>query len=144
MKSFFIFSLVCVVAVLGQAPTDERAAVLQAEHDGCVAYLRGDAEKIANFLTNDYTLTNSKGEISTAADDIEDARSGRVHYDVFENYDMKVRIYGGHTAIVTGKTKVKGNAQGKPIDIIVQFTDTFVKQSGRWRLAAGHVSRLKD
>ncbi len=144
MKSFFIFSLVCVVAVLGQAPTDESAAVLQAEHDGCAAYLRGEAEKIANFLTNDYTLTNSKGEISTAGDDIEDARSGRVHYDVFENYDMKVRIYGGHTAIVTGKTKVKGNAQGKPIDIIVQFTDTFVKQSGRWRLAAGHVSRLKD
>jgi ketosteroid isomerase-like protein len=144
MKSFFIFSLVCVVAVLGQAPTDESAAVLQAEHDGYAAYLRGDAEKIANFLTDDYTLTNSKGEISTAADDIEDARSGRVHYDVFENYDMKVRVYGGHTAIVTGKTKVKGNAQGKPIDIIVQFTDTFVKQSGRWRLAAGHVSRLKD
>ena len=43
----------------------------------------GDAEKIANFLTDDYTLTNSKGEVSTAADDIEDARSGRIHYDVF-------------------------------------------------------------
>jgi ketosteroid isomerase-like protein len=144
MKSFFIFNLVCVVAVLGQTPTDENAAVLQAEHDGCVAYLRGDAEKITNFLTDDYTLTNSKGEITTATDDIEDARSGKVHYDVFENYDMKVRVYGVQTAIVTGKTKVKGNAQGKPIDIIVQFTDTFVKQSGRWRLAAGHVSRLKD
>ncbi len=144
MKFFFIFPFVCIAVVVAQTPTDESAAVLQAEHDGCVAYLRGDAEKIANFLTDDYTLTNSKGEISTAADDIEDARSGRVHYEVFENYDMKVRVYGGHTAIVTGKTKVKGNAQGKPIDIIVQFTDTFVKQSDRWRLAAGHVSRLKD
>ena len=120
------------------------AAVLQAERDGCVAYLRGDADKIANFLTNDYALTNSKGEITTAADDIEDARTGRVHYDVFENYDMKVRVYGDHAAIVTGKTKIKGNAQGKPIDIIVQFTDTFVKQNDRWRLAAGHVSRLKE
>ena len=57
---------------------------------------------------------------------------------------MKARVYGGQTAIVTGKTKVKGNPQGKPIDIVVQFTDTFVKQSGRWRLAAGHVSRLKE
>ena len=144
MKFLFIFSYICLAAVLAQTPTGGNAEVLQAEHDGCVAYLRGDADKIANFLTDDYTLTNSKGEITTAADDIEDARSGRVHYNVFENYDMKVRIYGGHTAIVTGKTKVKGNAQGKPIDIIVQFTDTFVKQSGRWRLAAGHVSRLKD
>src|SRR5207237_10436459 len=119
MKSFFIFSLVCVVAVLGQAPTDESAAVLQAEHDGCVAYLRGDAEKIANFLTRDYTLTNSKGEITAAGDDIEDARSGRVHYDVFENYDMKVRVYGDHTAIVTGKTKIKGNAHGKRLSILI-------------------------
>jgi ketosteroid isomerase-like protein len=144
MKFLFVFPFVFVVAVLAQAPTDESAAVLQAEHDGCVAYLRGDAGKIANFLTDDYTLTDSKGEITTAADDIEDARSGRVHYDVFENYDMTVRLYAGQTAIVTGKTRIKGNAQGKPIDIIVQFTDTFVKQNGRWRLAAGHVSRLKE
>jgi ketosteroid isomerase-like protein len=144
MKFFFIFSLVCAAAVLAQTPSDESAAVLQAEHDGCVAYLRGDTGEIASFLTDDYTLTDSKGEISTAADDIADARSGRVHYDVFENYDMTVRLYAGHTAIVTGKTKIKGNAHGKPIDIIVQFTDTFVKQSGRWRLAAGHVSRLKE
>jgi len=126
MKLLFAFSYLCVAALFAETPTDESAAVLQAEHDGCVAYLHGDAEKIAMFLTDDYTLTDSKGEISRAAD------------------DMKVRVYGDHTAIVTGKTKVKGNAQGKPIDIIVQFTDTFVKQGGRWRLAAGHVSRLKE
>jgi uncharacterized protein (TIGR02246 family) len=143
MKFLFI-SFGFVAAVLAQTPTDERAVVLQAEQDGCVAYLRGDADRIAKFLTDDYTLTNSKGEITTAADDIEDAKTGSVHYDVFENYDMKVRVYGDHTAIVTGKTKVKGHAQGKPLDIIVQFTDTFVKQNGRWRLAAGHVSRLKE
>jgi len=144
MKFLFTLSFGCLATVLVQTPSDESAAVLQAEREGCAAYLRGDADKIANFLTDNYTLTNSKGEISTAADDIEDAKSGRVRYDVFENYDMKVRIYDDHTAVVTGKTKVKGNAQGKPIDIIVQFTDTFVKQSGRWRLAAGHVSRLKE
>ena len=144
MKLFLLFCCASIATVLAQTPTDESAAVLQAEREGCAAYLHGDAGKIANFLTDDYTLTNSKGEITTAADDIEDAKSGRVHYDVFENYDMKVRIYDDHTAIVTGKTKVKGNAQGKPIDIIVQFTDTFVKQGGRWRLAAGHVSRLKE
>jgi uncharacterized protein (TIGR02246 family) len=135
---------ICAVTGFAQSPPDEIAAVLQAERDGCVAYQRGDADKIASFLTNDYTLTNSKGEITTAADDIKDAKSGKVRYEVFENYDMKARVYGDHTAIVNGKTKVKGTAEGKPIDIVVQFTDTFVKQNGRWRLAAGHVSRLKQ
>ena len=138
----FVFAF--ATAVLAQTPADESAPLLQAERDGCVAYLRGDADKIATFLTDDYTLTNSKGEITTAADDIEDAKTGRVHYEVFENYDMKARVYGDHTAVVTGKTKVKGNAKGEPIDIVVQFTDTFVKQNGRWRLAAGHLSRLKE
>jgi ketosteroid isomerase-like protein len=144
MKFLFAFSFACVAGVLAQTPADESAAVLQAERDGCLAYLHGDADKIAKFLTDDYTLTDSKGVITTAADDIEDAKTGRIHYDVFENYDMKVRVYGGHTAVVTGKTKINGNAQGKPLDVIVQFTDTFVKQGARWRLAAGHVSRLKE
>jgi ketosteroid isomerase-like protein len=144
MKFFLTLCCACVAPVFAETPTDESAAVLQAERDGCLAYLHGDANKIANFLTDDYALTDSKGQITTAADDIEDAKTRRIHYDVFENYDMKVRVYGDHTAVVTGKTKIKGNAQGKPLDIIVQFTDTLVKQGGRWRLAAGHVSRLKE
>ncbi len=144
MKFFLTMFFASVARILAQTPADQSVAVLQAERDGCAAYLRGEADKIANFLTDDYTLTNSKGKISTAADDIEDAKSGRVHYEVFENYDMKVRLYGGHTGIVTGKTKVKGTAEGKPLDIVVQFTDTFVKQGDQWRLAAGHVSRLKE
>ena len=60
----------------------------------------------------------------------------------FENYDMKVRLYGDSTAVVTGRTKLKGVYNGKPIDKVVQFTDTLVKQNGHWRLAAGHVSAV--
>ena len=129
-------------AIFAQTPAEETTAVLQAERDGCAAYLNGDAEKIANFLAADYTLTNSKGEISSRADDIADVKSGKVHYDVFENYDMKVRLYGESTAVVTGRTKLKGVYNGKTIDKVVQFTDTLVKQNGQWRLAAGHVSAV--
>ena len=135
-----IASFMCAATIFAETLAQETSAILQAERDGCAAYLNGDAEKIANFLTEDYTLTNSKGEISARADDIADAKSGRVHYDEFENYDMKVRLYGDSTAVVTGRTKLKGVYDGKPVDKIVQFTDTLVKQNGHWRLAAGHVS----
>jgi uncharacterized protein (TIGR02246 family) len=143
MKLFpglLIASFICAVTVLAQTPSEETTAVLKAEREGCAAYLHGDAEKIAKFLAEDYTLTNSKGEISARADDIADATSGKVHYDEFENYDMKVRLYGDSTAVVTGRTKLKGVYNGEPIDKVVQFTDTLVKQNGQWRLAAGHVS----
>jgi len=140
LPGLLIASFMCAATIFAETLAQETSAILQAERDGCAAYLNGDAEKIANFLTEDYTLTNSKGEISARADDIADAKSGRVHYDEFENYDMKVRLYGDSTAVVTGRTKLKGVYDGKPVDKIVQFTDTLVKQNGHWRLAAGHVS----
>src|SRR5437867_9651186 len=143
MKLFpglFVASFMGAATIFAQTPAEETTAVLQAERDGCTAYINVDAEKIANFLTEDYTLTNSKGEISGCADDIADATSGKVHYDVFENYHMKVRLYGDSAAVVTGRTKLKGVYDGKTVDKIVQFTDTLVKQNGQWRLAARHVS----
>src|SRR6266567_5734128 len=145
MKSFpgvVITSFIYAATISAQTAADETAAVLQAERDGCAAYLHGDAEKIAKFLAEDYTLTSSKGEISARADDIADAKSGKVHYDVFENHDMKVRLYGDSTAVVKGRTNLKGVYNGKTIDKVVQFTDTLVKQNGHWRLAAGHVSAV--
>ena len=140
LPGLLIASFMPAATIFAQTAAEETTAVLQAERDGCAAYLNGDAEKIANFLTEDYTLTNSKGEISARADDLADATSGKVHYTEFANYDMKVRLYGDSTAVVTGRTKLKGVYDGKPVDKIVQFTDTLVKQNGHWRLAAGHVS----
>jgi ketosteroid isomerase-like protein len=143
MKLFpglLMVSFICSAATFAGTPAEDTAAVLQAELDGCAAYLHGDAEKIGKFLAEDYTLTNSKGEISGRTDDIADAKSGKVHYAVFENYDMKVRLYGDSTAVVIGRTKLKGVYDGQPIDKIVQFTDTLVRQNGQWRLVAGHVS----
>lgn len=124
------------------AGAGEEETVLRMEREWCAAYQRSDASAIAEALTDDYTLTDSHGQITTKADDLTDARTGNVHYDVFENSEMKVRIYGDATAIVTGKTTCKGTAAGQPMDVLVQFTDTLVKIDGKWRLAAGHVSRL--
>jgi len=52
-----------------------------------------------------------------------------------------VRVHGDAT-VVTGKTHTKGVSDAKPFDLQFQFTDAFVKDGGRWRLLAGHVSKL--
>ena len=120
---------------------DVANAVLQTERDLATAYLKSDADGIAQGVMEDYTLTNSMGKITTRADDIDEARKNDPKYEIFENYDMKVRLHGD-TAVVTGKTHTKGVSGGKPFDFQFQFTDTLVKDGGRWRLLAGHVSKL--
>jgi hypothetical protein len=117
--------------------------VLQFERDAGNGFLEADPVALERDLTADFTLTLSNGEVSTRANEIDELRSGKVHYDVFENYDMKARLYGDNTAVVLGKTHVKGTSQGKAFDRVVKFTDTLVKRNGQWQVAAGHVSRLE-
>lgn len=125
-----------------QTKKQSTAAVLEAERTGCLAYQNNDVEGVRRFLTPDYTLTDSHGTVTTRQDDLDDFLKHRIHYTTFANKNMQVRLYPG-AAIVTGQTIVKGDAQGKPFNVEVQFTDTLVLLDGHWKLAAGHVSRLK-
>ena len=144
MKTVMLIVLMIVFACrfsLAQRPGEQE--VLQFERDACKAFLDADVAALERVLTPEFTLTLSNGEVNTRADEINELRSGKVHYDVFENYDMLARLYGNETAVVLGKTRVKGTADGKPFDRVVQFTDTLIKRDGRWQLAAGHVSRIE-
>ncbi len=118
-------------------------AVLRAEVEICRGYERNDVASVHRNLVDDYTLTDSKGVVTTKQDDVEDFTKHRIRYTTFRNKNMKVRLYPG-VAIVTGQTLVKGVAGRTPVDIEVQFTDTLVLINGRWMLAAGHVSRLRN
>ena len=144
MKTQTLVVLLTVAACqfcLSQTPAQQE--VLQFERDACKAFLEADVAGLERVLTPDFTLTLSNGDVETLADEINELRSGKVHYDVFENYDMLARLYGNDSAVVLGKTRVKGTADGKPFDRIVQFTYTLIKRDGRWQLAAGHVSRIE-
>src|SRR6478672_8804828 len=144
MKTATLVALVAVLAwQFSLAQTTDEKDVLQFERDACKAFLDADVAALERVLMPDFTLTLSNGDVETRADEINELRSGKVHYDVFENYDMLARLYGNDMAIVLGKTRVKGTADGKPFDRDVQFTDTLIKRDGRWQLAAGHVSRIE-
>ena len=138
-----IVSLAVLVCRFSHAQTPAQQEVLKFERDACKAFLDADVSALERVLTPDFTLTLSSGVVSTRADEINELQSKKVHYDVFENYDMLARLYGNDTAVVLGKTRVKGTTHGKPFDRIVQFTDTLIKRDGRWQLAAGHVSPIE-
>src|SRR5215471_7533701 len=144
MKTATLIVLMAVLAYrFSPAQTTDEKDLLQFERDGCNAFLDADVAALERVLTPDFTLTLSNGQVNTRADEINELRSGKVHYDVFENYDMIARLYGNNMAVVLGKTRVKGTVEGKPFDRVVQFTDTLIKREGRWQLAAEHVSRLE-
>jgi ketosteroid isomerase-like protein len=143
MKITVVFALAFLasLSLMLAQESDEANAVLQTERDLAMAYQRGDGDAIAQGVMEDYTLTNSMGKVTTRADDIAEAKKNDPKYEIFENYDMNARVHGD-AAVVTGKTHTKGISGGKPFDSVFQFTDTFVKDGGRWRLLASHASKL--
>src|SRR5690348_12828989 len=117
MKTTTVLALVAVLSCrFSSAQTTDQKEVLQFERDACKAFLDADVAALERVLTPDFTLTLSNGEVSTRADEINELQSRKVHYDVFENYDMLARVYGNDMAVVLGKTHVKGTAETKPFD----------------------------
>ena len=88
MKTGTFIVLVAVLACrFSVAQTPAQQEVLQFEREACKAFLDADVAMLERVLTPEFTLTLSNGEVSTRADEINELRSGKVHYDVFENYD---------------------------------------------------------
>lgn len=136
--TFAIVSVSLVAHAQGATPEEE---VLQAERDLAQVYQRSDAAGIERGVMEGYKLTNSRGKITTRADDIEEAKKVDPKSQIFENHDMQVRVHGD-TAVVIGITRTKGVSEGKAFDAQFQFTDVFIKDNGRWRLFAGHATKI--
>lgn len=134
-----------IVALLAQnavaAPADDEREIRKVEAALCDALRSGDAAAIARLEDETYTLTNSKSEVTTRADDIADAKKG-VRYDEFRNHEQTVRLYGD-AAIVLGITSVKGTSGGKPFAVDFRFTDTYVRRADGWKIAASHATRIE-
>jgi uncharacterized protein (TIGR02246 family) len=138
-------SCLLVVALFAQgavaAPADDERDIRKVEAALCEAVQTGDAAAIATLEDETYTLTNSKSEVTTRADDIADAKKG-VRYDEFRNHEQTVRLYGD-AAIVLGVTSVKGSSGGKPFAADFKFTDTYVRRADGWKIAASHATRIE-
>jgi ketosteroid isomerase-like protein len=140
MKNIFLVLSLLILPLISLRAGDEDD-VLRAERELALCYQNSDAAYIEQGVMEDYTLTNSKGKITTRADDLAEARKHDPKYEIFENHDMKVRVHGG-AAVVTGITHAKGISGGQPFDAEFRFTDTFVKNQGRWRLWAGQAIKI--
>ncbi len=143
--NILIYVLILGISAVGQSarPSKTSESVLVTIHELCKAFETGDTERLRKNMTEDFTLTSSTGVITSLVDEINDLKTGKAKYAVFKNVDMKPRLYG-NTAVVTGKTIVKGEYDKEAFEAEFQFTDTLIWKDGRWWMVSSHASRLKS
>lgn len=98
------------------------------------ALIAKDSMALDDLLANDVTYGHTNGLIQTKAQLIRSVVSKEQDYKNIVPSDMNIRIYD-NTAVVTMKSAVTMNYQGKPLDMNMYITLVWIKKD-KWQLVA--------
>lgn len=115
---------------------DARKTVQDLDTEYQSAVKRNDVAGMDRILADDFVLVVGTGKSFSKADLLEEARSGRMHYERQEDTEQVVRQWGD-TAVVTARLWVKGTENGVPFEYKVWFSDTYVRTPAGWRYVFG-------
>jgi ketosteroid isomerase-like protein len=117
--------------VSGNPPEGMRAAEDQFQK----ALVKGDTEALSRLLTDDFLRTPPTTPNTTKAQYFDALRSGTLKYLSIEAKESKYRTYGG-TVIVNSVTALRVSVNGQQRDEVLRLLSVWIKQDGRWKLAA--------
>jgi ketosteroid isomerase-like protein len=103
------------------------------------AELRGDTATLDHMLVDDFVGIGPRGFMLTKEQWLARYTSGGLRQDSFTWDEVRVRVYGD-AAVATGRQTQQGTFQGHDIAGQFRVTQVFVRQDGRWLLAALHLS----
>jgi hypothetical protein len=100
------------------------------------------------IVADDFTITHSNGKLlnkaEKRADIVASHNPNPSPGTVFriDDASVRVRVYDDAAAISTGYIIEKYAYQGRDIDDRVHFTNTYLKQRGRWQVVASQLMRV--
>ena len=146
----YLLTLSSIVLVVMSSPTlaanqdrrpeRDRAVLAKIQQDLAHAWASGDRTTIESIIAPEWRSTGPDGRSSDRATVFGDVFEKRVHrIRRLEIDDVRVQVFGD-AAVVTGRTRGAGDFAGTPYDVVIRFTDTFVRRAGQWQAVASHSS----
>ena len=129
-----------VTASQAGRPEQDRSALIQIQQDLAKAWVSGDRATIERIIAPEWRSTGPDGGSSDRASVFGDVFEKRVHrIRSLEIDDVRVQVFGD-AAVVTGRTRGAGDFAGTPYNVVIRFTDTFVRRANQWQAVASHAS----
>jgi ketosteroid isomerase-like protein len=143
MKPLLLAALISFIALPlapSQTPssTDNKTAeqeVRAAIEQYGTALTKRDAATLEKIWADDYTFINGKGAVLTKAQRLENLKSGSTTLDsINEEEEIKVRVYGGDTAVAISRVTIKGQYSGKQSSGQYRSSHTWARTPSGWQL----------
>jgi ketosteroid isomerase-like protein len=123
-------------------PQDDQAALLTLQQVLAKAWMSGDRATIERIIAEDWRSTGPDGRMADRASVLAEVFDKGIHkIRKLDIDDVSARVFGD-AAVVTGRTQASGEFDGSSYDVVIRFTDTFVRRDGRWQAVASHASVL--
>src|ERR1700674_4053176 len=129
------------------APTPDKAAIetelKKIENDWPRIMKDHDSSAVKRIEADDAVFIYPDGAIGDKAQDVKDMESGVLSADSWEIADLKVNVLDNDSAVVSGRSIVKGGKykmpDGKTQDVSGEYRwiDTFARRNGQWQVVAG-------
>jgi hypothetical protein len=124
-----------------QGPDATKQALINLENKWVDALVKSDTTALDSIFAGSYVDTDEHSHRSDKQGVLAVLKSGELKLESIKLSDMRVHLYGD-AAVVTGSSSQAGNFRGQPLAATIIFTDTFIRQNGKWRAVASHRSAL--
>jgi hypothetical protein len=111
------------------------ADVLSVEKSFYEALVRAHAGELGRLLADDFSLADLSGGLMSKESLIDAVCSGKLRFEAIEPVEAKVRFYGP-TAVVTGRTQMRGSFEQTPFVAHSRYTHVYVEREGGMFLVA--------
>jgi ketosteroid isomerase-like protein len=115
---------------------------LQAEQRFFAALIRADINGLGAILGEDFLLIDvmTGSEINKSAL-LAVVESGQLKFDAMGQIESRLRMYG-ETAVVTGRTQMSGQFEGRPFAASSRYTHVYVKAQSQWLLVSAQGTQI--
>jgi len=135
--------LALAMTLIAQAGGDASSKVEQLEKEMRHAQMNSDATWYQQHLADGYVEGHSWGEWATKADAIKQMQEKSIKFTKGEISDVKVATFGDNTAIAHYKFTYDATFNGTHRARSVICSDTWISQSGEWKIASNHCSHVE-
>ena len=135
--------LALAMTLVAQAGGDASSKVEELEKEMRHAQMNSDATWYQQHLADGYIEGHSWGEWATKADAIKQMQEKSIKFTKGEISDVKVATFGDNTAIAHYKFTYDATFNGTHRARSVICSDTWISQSGEWKIASNHCSHVE-
>jgi uncharacterized protein DUF4440 len=122
---------------------DDRKQLEDIQQQLVRAWIMHERSILERLLAPEWRVTRADGRISTRDEVLREFDTGANRLQEGKIDDILVRSFGDF-AVVTGRTQARGEYAGQAYDVVLCFTDAFVRRNGQWQAVASHATRIAN